>query len=55
MSSNLMLDQAYMTKNHNVGGKTVSALEAAQEFNLGVFTSVPLLQGKLLTAGIITT
>jgi len=49
---NLMLDQAYMTKNHNVGGKTVSVLEAAQEFNLGVFTSVPLLQGKLLTANV---
>jgi len=46
---NLMLDQAYMTKNHNVGGKTVSVLEAAQEFNLGVFTSVPIMQGKLLT------
>jgi len=46
---NLMLDQAYITKNHNIEGKNVSALEAAQEFNLGVFTSVPLMQGKLLT------
>jgi aryl-alcohol dehydrogenase-like predicted oxidoreductase len=45
---NLMLDQAYMTKNHNVNGKTISALEAAREFNLGVFTSVPIMQGKLL-------
>jgi len=50
---NLMLDQAYMTKNHNVGGKTVSVLEAAQEFNLGVFTSVPLMQGKLLATNAI--
>ena len=50
---NLMLDQAYLTKNHNVNGKTVSLLEAAQTFNLGVFTSVPLLQGKLLTANVI--
>ena len=50
---NLMLDQAYMTKNHNVGGKTVSALEAAKEFNLGVFTSVPIMQGKLLAANAI--
>ena len=50
---NLMLDQAYITKNHGVDGKTVSALEAAQKFNLGVFTSVPLMQGKLLTANII--
>ena len=46
---NLALDQAYMVKNHSVDGKTVSALEAAQKFNLGVFTSVPLMQGKLLT------
>ena len=46
---NLALDQAYMVKNHNVDGKTVSASEAAQKFNLGVFTSVPLMQGKLLT------
>lgn len=50
---NLMLDQAYITKNHNVGGKTVSVLEAAQEFNLGVFTSVPLMQGKLLATNAI--
>jgi len=49
---NLMLDQAYLTKNHNVNGKTISLLEAAQAFNLGVFTSVPLLQGKLLTANV---
>jgi len=50
---NLMLDQAYLTKNHNIDGKTVSVLEAAQKFNLGVFTSVPLMQGKLLTADVI--
>ena len=50
---NLMLDQAYLTKNHSVNGKTISLLEAAQAFNLGVFTSVPLLQGKLLTANVI--
>ena len=50
---NLMLDQAYMTKNHNIDGKTVSALEAAQKFNLGVFTSVPLMQGKLLATNTI--
>ena len=50
---NLMLDQAYLTKNHTLNGKTVSLLEDAQIFNLGVFTSVPLLQGKLLTANVI--
>ena len=50
---NLMLDQAYITKNHNINGKTVSVLEAAQKFNLGVFASVPLLQGKLLATNAI--
>ena len=50
---NLMLDQAYMTKNHSIDGKTVSALEAAQKFNLGVFTSVPIMQGKLLATNTI--
>ena len=50
---NLMFDQAYMIKNHNVDGKTVSALEAAQKLNLGVFTSVPLMQGKLLATNAI--
>jgi len=50
---NLMLDQAYLTKNHSVNGKTVSVLEAAQEFNLGVFTSVPIMQGKLLATNAI--
>jgi len=49
---NLMLDQAYLTKNHSVNGKTISLLEAAQSFNLGVFTSVPLILGKLLTANV---
>ena len=50
---NLMFDQAYLTKNHTVNGKTLSFLEAAQSFNLGVFTSVPLMQGKLLTSNVI--
>ena len=50
---NLILDQAYMTKNHSVDGKTISALEAAQRFNLGVFTSVPIMQGKLLATNTI--
>ena len=50
---NLMLDQAYITKNHNIDGKNSSVLEAAQKFNLGVFTSVPLMQGKLLATNII--
>ena len=32
--------------------KLFHVLEAAQEFNLGVFTSVPIMQGKLLTANV---
>ena len=47
----LTLNNYYI--NHSVNGKTISLLEAAQAFNLGVFTSVPLLQGKLLTANVI--
>ena len=50
---NLMLDQAYITKNHNIDGKNSSVLEAAQKFSLGVFTSVPLMQGKLLATNVI--
>ena len=50
---NLMLDQAYLTKNHKIDGEVVSALEAAQKFKLGVFTSVPLMQGKLLSTNTI--
>lgn len=45
---NMYLDQAYMLKNQQVDGKDVSILEAAMIYNIGVFTSVPLMQGRLL-------
>jgi len=41
---NLHFDQAYMKKNQS----NISILESALENNIGVFTSVPLMQGRLL-------
>jgi len=49
---NLYLDQALMKKNQTVNGKQISILDAANEFGIGVFTSVPLMQGKLLAPGV---
>ena len=46
------LDQAFMKKNQNIDGKNISILEAAQKYDIGVFTSVPLMQGKLLAPGV---
>ena len=45
---NLHFDQAFMQKNQLVDGKSVSILDSAKQLNVGVFTSVPLMQGKLL-------
>ena len=41
-----------MKKNQTVHGKQISILDAALEFGIGVFTSVPLMQGKLLAPGV---
>ncbi len=49
---NMYLDQALMKKNQTINGKQVSILDAAQELGIGVFTSVPLMQGKLLAPGV---
>ena len=49
---NMHLDQAFMKKNQNIDGKNISILEAAQKYDIGVFTSVPLMQGKLLAPGV---
>lgn len=49
---NMYLDQAFMLKNQLVDGKELSILESAKHFEIGVFTSVPLMQGKLLAAGV---
>ena len=45
---NLQFDQAYMQKNQPVDSRDISILELAKQSNIGVFTSVPLMQGKLL-------
>lgn len=50
---NLYYDQAYMQKNQQLDGKDVSVLEAAKTLDIGVFTSVPLMQGRLLAPGTI--
>jgi len=50
---NLYYDQAFMVKNQRVDGVQVSILDAAQKLGIGVFTSVPLMQGRLLDTGVI--
>ena len=48
---NLYYDQALMLKSQPVNGNDVSVLEAAISLGIGVFTSVPLMQGRLLAPG----
>ena len=45
---NLHFDQALLLKNQTVNGSPNSILESAIELGIGVFTSVPLMQGRLL-------
>ena len=45
---NLHFDQAMLLKNQSVAGIQKSILESAIELGIGVFTSVPLMQGRLL-------
>jgi len=45
---NLHFDQAYMKKNQPGHQSDISILESALENDIGVFTSVPLMQGRLL-------
>ena len=45
---NLHFDQAMLTKNQTVNGNKKSILDSALELGIGVFTSVPLMQGKLI-------
>jgi len=45
---NLHFDQAMLLKNQSVNGTKKSILESAIELGIGVFTSVPLMQGRLL-------
>jgi aryl-alcohol dehydrogenase-like predicted oxidoreductase len=50
---NLYYDQALMLKNQPAHGAIVSILDAAQTYRIGVFTSVPLMQGRLLAPGVL--
>lgn len=45
---NMYLDQALTMKNQTQDGTALSILEAATKLGIGVFTSVPLMQAKLL-------
>ena len=49
---NMYYDQALLTKNQSLNGKQISTLEAAVSLNVGVFTSVPFMQGRLLSPGV---
>jgi len=48
---NLYYDQALLGKTQTIGNKPVSVLESASRLEIGVFTSVPFMQGRLLQSG----
>jgi aryl-alcohol dehydrogenase-like predicted oxidoreductase len=50
---NLYYDQAFMLKSQSLNGNDVTILDAARTLGIGVFTSVPLMQGRLLAPGTI--
>ncbi len=49
---NMHYDQALLGKNQLLESKQVSILEAAASLGIGVFTSVPFMQGRLLGPGV---
>jgi len=49
---NMNFDQALLGKTQLLGTENVSVLEAAVTLGIGVFTSVPFMQGRLLTPGV---
>lgn len=49
---NLYLDQAMMIRNQIINDQSVSILAASKLLELGVFTSVPFMQGRLLSPGV---
>ncbi|QUC65261.1 aldo/keto reductase [Nitrosopumilus sp. K4] len=49
---NLYYDQALLAKNQLFDGEKISILESAHRLGIGVFTSVPLMQGRLLNPGV---
>jgi len=48
---NMYYDQALLVKNQALKGELVSTLTAADRLGVGVFTSVPFMQGRLLQPG----
>lgn len=49
---NMYLDQALILKNQKYDGKQGTILQVAKSHGVGVFTSVPLMQAKLLSPGV---
>ncbi|MHA7734897.1 aldo/keto reductase [Nitrosopumilus sp. S6] len=49
---NLYYDQALLGKTQTIQNNPVSTLESATRLGIGVFTSVPLMQGRLLQPGV---
>jgi aryl-alcohol dehydrogenase-like predicted oxidoreductase len=49
---NMNYDQALLAKNQTLGNEHVSILESAVRLGIGVFTSVPFMQGRLLAPGV---
>jgi len=50
---NLAYNEALVLKNQTIGAeKNLNILEAAKRLNIGIFTSIPLFQGRLLGANI---
>jgi predicted aldo/keto reductase-like oxidoreductase len=46
---NLAYSEALLLKNQSVGSeKNLTILQAAAKLNIGIFTSIPLFQGRLL-------
>jgi aryl-alcohol dehydrogenase-like predicted oxidoreductase len=49
---NMHYDQALLAKTQLIDNQNISILESAVKLGIGVFTSVPLMQGKLLSPGV---
>jgi aryl-alcohol dehydrogenase-like predicted oxidoreductase len=49
---NMNYDQALLAKHQSIGTENISILEAATRLGVGIFTSVPFMQGRLLTPGV---
>jgi aryl-alcohol dehydrogenase-like predicted oxidoreductase len=49
---NMNYDQALLAKNQTLVNEHVSILESAVRLGIGVFTSVPFMQGRLLAPGV---